>query len=84
MIYPSYGASKAALNMASIHLMNTIKNKGIGVYIMTPGWVRTDMGGSNADLSVEESVGGMMQVWKDLDLSKNGGFFDHQGNLVDW
>ena len=57
-----YGASKAALN----HYMRTFAfdplTRGLTTVVLNPGWVRTDMGGPNATLSVEESVDGMMAV----------------------
>lgn len=58
---PGYSASKAALNVFTIKLSEEIKGKGFSVNSVCPGWVRTDMGGPNADLSVEE--GADTAVW---------------------
>ena len=52
--------------------------------VIHPGWVRTDMGGGGASLSVEESVGGMRDVIADLDLSQTGAFRDYTGAALPW
>jgi hypothetical protein len=41
-----------------------------------PGWVRTDMGGSGADLSVEQSVGGLIAVIDKLSMAQSGRFWN--------
>lgn len=51
-----YTMSKAALNMESKLLQNYLKSRDIKVLAIHPGWMRTDMGGSKADYSPEESA----------------------------
>jgi hypothetical protein len=51
---------------------------------MSPGWVRTDMGGENAALSVEQSVGGMLQSIDALTPQDTGGFRNQSGQNVAW
>jgi NAD(P)-dependent dehydrogenase (short-subunit alcohol dehydrogenase family) len=58
---PSYCLSKFALNGVTILLSEALKEHGISVNSMCPGWVRTDMGGSAAPRSVE--VGADTAVW---------------------
>jgi NAD(P)-dependent dehydrogenase (short-subunit alcohol dehydrogenase family) len=58
---PAYRVSKAALNALTITLAAEVKASGILVNSMSPGWVRTDMGGENAPRSVEE--GADTAVW---------------------
>ena len=58
---PSYCLSKLALNGVTLMLAPALRGDGIAVNSMCPGWVRTDMGGSNATLSVEE--GADTAVW---------------------
>jgi NAD(P)-dependent dehydrogenase (short-subunit alcohol dehydrogenase family) len=58
---PAYRVSKAALNALTITLAAEVKSNGILVNSMSPGWVRTDMGGENAPRSVEE--GADTAVW---------------------
>src|SRR5437867_9862942 len=50
---PSYCLSKLALNGLTIMLAEALRHDGIAVNSMCPGWVRTDMGGSDAPHSVE-------------------------------
>ena len=50
---PAYGLSKLALNGTTIMLADTLRSQGIAVYAMSPGWVRTDMGGTGAARSPE-------------------------------
>lgn len=53
---PGYSISKAALNVLTIQFAQLIGSKDILVNSISPGWVRTDMGGFNADRSVEEGA----------------------------
>ena len=53
---PSYCLSKLTLNGVTIMLAEALKGDRIAVNSMCPGWVRTDMGGSEADRSVEEGA----------------------------
>ena len=58
---PAYRVSKAALNALTITLAAEVRDSGILVNSMSPGWVRTDMGGEEAPRSVEE--GADTAVW---------------------
>lgn len=80
----SYKASKAALNMLSRIQAAELRSDGVIVVAMNPGWVRTDMGGSQARLSPDESVAGMLEVVGDLTLEDSGHFLDYQGRERAW
>lgn len=59
--YPAYSISKTALNAITLHLADALKSRNIAVNTISPGWVRTEMGGAGANLSVEE--GADTPVW---------------------
>jgi NAD(P)-dependent dehydrogenase (short-subunit alcohol dehydrogenase family) len=72
---PSYCLSKLALNGATIILAEALKPKGIAVYAMCPGWVRTDMGGSSAPRTPEQGADTAIWLATDASLDLSGKFF---------
>jgi len=54
--YPAYSLSKSSLNALTIMFSNELKEKGIKINAMCPGWVKTDMGGINAPRNVSEGA----------------------------
>ncbi len=79
-----YSASKAALNMSTIHMAHDLLRHKIAVVSINPGWVRTDMGGPDADIDTNESVKGMLQVINSLKLQDTGHFYDYTGETIPW
>ncbi len=79
-----YSSSKAALNMSTIHMAHDLADHEIIVVSINPGWVRTDMGGPNADIETNKSVSGMMQVIDSLQLKDTGSFYDYTGETIPW
>lgn len=79
-----YRASKAAANMVVKCAALEYGPKGGTVVALHPGWVRTDMGGSGADLDAYDSVRGLRAVIEGLDAKANGGFFDWRGEALPW
>ena len=79
-----YSASKAALNSLSRSFAASLGRRRITVLAMAPGWVRTDMGGRGAPLSVEESVRGIVDVLESRAGTVRHGFVDHRGREVAW
>jgi NAD(P)-dependent dehydrogenase (short-subunit alcohol dehydrogenase family) len=80
-----YCMSKSALNMLSAILQNYSKNKGIKVLSIHPGWMRTDMGGPNADISPEESAEGIFNLsLKEWDVNDKNIYMDYKGNIMTW
>lgn len=82
-MYP-YRPSKAALNMVTKSLSIDLTDDGIRAVALHPGWVKTDMGGKDATLTVEKSVQGLITVIASLDEANNGGFFDFRGSALPW
>lgn len=80
----SYKVSKAGLNMCTRLQAGELKGDNVIVIAMHPGWVRTDMGGSNARLSTEESVTGMIEVIGDVTLEDTGRFLAYDGEPLSW
>ena len=80
----SYTASKAALNMISVRQSVHLRDAGITVVCIHPGFLKTDMGGSGAPLSPDESVAAMLEVIDRLEPSDTGRFLDHRGKEVPW
>jgi len=79
-----YRVSKAAVNMVMRTLAVELKPRNIGCVLLTPGWVRTDMGGPSAPLSPAQSVTGMCRVIERLGLRDSGRWLDHSGQACDW
>jgi|HubBroStandDraft_6_1064221.scaffolds.fasta_scaffold112304_3 NAD(P)-dependent dehydrogenase (short-subunit alcohol dehydrogenase family) len=79
-----YSASKAALNSLSRSFAASLGRQRITVLAVAPGWVRTDMGGPDAPLSVEVSVHGIVDVLESRAGTGRHGFVDYQGHEVAW
>lgn len=79
-----YRASKAAVNMVARLAHLEFAAQGVRVLALHPGWVRTDMGGRNADVEVGDSVRGMRRVIADPHAFPGGGFFDYRGQSLAW
>lgn len=79
-----YRSSKAALNAVVRSLALDLQPRGVGLLLVHPGWVRTDMGGMEAPLSVEASVSGMRRLIESFDLNHSGDFIDYRGKSLPW
>jgi len=78
-----YRASKAALNSVLKDTAITLGDRAVCV-ALHPGWVQTDMGGAEADLTVAHSVATMRRTIAGLTLIHSGNFFDHDGTPIPW
>jgi NAD(P)-dependent dehydrogenase (short-subunit alcohol dehydrogenase family) len=80
----SYNASKAALNMLGRLFSFDLAGMGIMSVLLHPGWVKTSMGGPDAEITVKDSVEGMLAVIDNLTPEQNGAFLDWQGQSLVW
>ena len=78
----AYRISKTALNALSVIQSRELAEFGIKVNCMDPGWVRTDMGGANADLPVEK--GAETAVWLATADKIPNGLFLKDKKVMDW
>ena len=79
-----YRASKAAALNLGLNLSEDLKGLGIAVGVYHPGWVQTDMGGQQADITVAQSAAGLTARFEALNLSNTGCFetWDGQAHPV--
>ncbi|XP_037040633.1 C-factor-like isoform X2 [Bradysia coprophila] len=80
----TYRASKAALNMITRCLWVELKESKISVVAICPGWVQTDMGAPDADLTPTESVAGLLSTINHLNEEDGGKFFTFDGKPNPW
>jgi NAD(P)-dependent dehydrogenase (short-subunit alcohol dehydrogenase family) len=78
---PAYSISKTALNGLTVQLAAALP--GMAVNSISPGWVRTDMGGSNAPRSVQEGAAGIVWLAAEAPQSLTGKFLRDR-EILDW
>lgn len=77
---PIYRASKAAASNLAVTLSQMLVGE-VAVAAYHPGWVRTDMGGADADITAEESAAGLLARLGELGPETSGGFFTWDGRV---
>ncbi len=80
---PAYAASKTTLNAITCLLAAALKDKGIAVNSVCPGWCRTEMGGPTAPRSVEEGAAGIAWLAADAPQDKTGLFWRDK-QVIPW
>lgn len=80
----AYGATKAGSNRLMRSLAIDLKQKGVAVANIHPGYVQTDMGGPSAEITPQESAAGIKAVTDALTLEATGGFFKWNGEEHVW
>jgi len=79
-----YRSTKAALNAVVKSLSIDLREKGVICVALHPGWVKTDMGGSDAEISPRESVQKIFMNLSSLSKSDSGRFIDIDGTDIPW
>ena len=79
--WAGYGISKAALNAATRKLAQALAPHGISVNAASPGWVRTDMGGESAPLSLEHGAQNIVRLVTDVPHSITNHFLEEKGEI---
>ena len=82
--FDAYAASKAALNILTRRLAEMLRPRGVVVIAMSPGWVRTDMGGEDAPETVEHAVAKMHMALQGFTLDNSGSFVSETGESIPW
>lgn len=82
--YVPYRSSKSALNSAWRSLAIEARPSGVVVVALNPGWVKTRMGGPNAILAPQDSIGEMRALIAGLTAEQSGGFFERDGRVIPW
>ncbi|KAI9061970.1 NAD-P-binding protein [Trametes sanguinea] len=78
----SYCMSKSALNMLT--LKQKAERPDLTILTMCPGWVKTDMGGKEAQLEPEESVSGILKIATSVTNADSGKYLRYNGDVIPW
>jgi len=82
--YYAYRSSKAAVNMVMACLARDVAACGVAVGLYCPGWVRTDMGGPQAELDPQTSIAALRRRIAELDLGSSGRLWSYDGSEIAW
>jgi NAD(P)-dependent dehydrogenase (short-subunit alcohol dehydrogenase family) len=79
-----YRSTKAALNAVMVSAARDLKEVGISVVILHPGWVRTDMGGTNGEIKPQQSAQHLYAILEVVTLENSSDFYDIDGSIIPW
>ncbi|WP_158969371.1 SDR family oxidoreductase [Paraglaciecola sp. L3A3] len=82
--YYGYRMSKAALNAAGVSLAHDLKDFGVSVALLHPGFVQTEMVNYNGDISAADSAKKLIQRIEELNLTNSGTFWHSNGEVLPW
>jgi NAD(P)-dependent dehydrogenase (short-subunit alcohol dehydrogenase family) len=82
--YYGYRMSKAALNAAGRSLAMDLRDAGVAVALLHPGFVRTEMTGGQGDRTPDEAAAGLIERLDQLDLAHSGCFWHANGSDLPW
>ena len=80
----AYRVSKTAVNMIGVNLAHDLKPQGVAVFLLHPGYVRTDMTGHTGHVDAAESAAGLIQQMDRLELTDTGSFWHASGEALAW
>ena len=80
----AYRMSKAAVNMAGVSLAHDLRERGVAVAILHPGFVRTEMTDGRGFVDTDESAAGLLARIAELTLESSGGFWHANGERLPW
>ncbi|XP_039301255.1 C-factor isoform X1 [Nilaparvata lugens] len=76
--------TKASLNAITRSLSFDLKEDKVLVVSIHPGWIKTDMGGKQAPLEIDQAVPQIIQLFNTMSQSHNGGFYQYDGKQLPW
>jgi len=79
--WAGYGISKAALNAATRKFAEALKPRGISVNAASPGWVRTEMGGESAPLTIEQGGKNIVRLVTDVPANLTNHYLEENGEI---
>ncbi len=79
-----YRISKAAANMAGVNLAHDLRSRGIAVFLLHPGYVRTGMTGGQGFTDADEAARGIVERMDTLTLAETGTFWHANGEALPW
>ncbi len=82
--YYGYRASKAAVNAIGKSLAVDLAPRGIGVFLLHPGYVATDMVGGSGDISPAQAAERLVDVLEWVDIGRSGSFWHSNGTEIPW
>ena len=82
--YYGYRMSKAALNSAGVSLAQDLKSDNIAVFMLHPGFVRTDLVDNQGDISADESSKNLVKRIDQLNIEHSGEFWHANGDQLPW
>ena len=79
-----YRMSKAAVNMAGRSLSHDLRNEGVAVGLLHPGYVRTGMTGGNGNWNADEAAAALVSRIDEITLDNSGTFRHANGDSLPW
>jgi len=80
----AYASAKAGVNKVMQALALDLRDRNVIVSMIHPGWVKTDMGGPQADITSAESAAGIRKVIASLSKADTGKFYKWNGEIHPW